>query len=367
MDDPVLQRIEACVLQFVTDLVQWYRAVNDGAVQDFEISDDDAPDATSVKHLISKQGLSLLCPQELLAEDETCGDPVQFSNPARTRKATGVLSVMAATHNLRLQGRHMCKRALYYSDVQLFGQQGASNDALHAMCSLLSVPQYLTNINPSSKGLYAGPLRYTRPDGSIAATEDAGQHLVPPGAYSLAHVSTTASFILVVEKDTIFSRLVEDGAPTALRCLLVTGKGYPDVATRQLVARLARDRPSLEILGLCDADPDGLGVLWTYKAGSDAMSRDKAALEAPRLRYVGMCIKDVPAGALRMPLSQHDRAKAGQLLGNPALGGEWRRELEEMLHAGEKAELEAMYKPGLLHLSRTWLPQVVSEALAGDR
>jgi hypothetical protein len=41
-----------------------------------------------------------------------------------------------------------------------------------------------------------------------------------------------ARFILVVEKDAIFQRLVEDRLFDAVPCVLITGRGMPDIASR---------------------------------------------------------------------------------------------------------------------------------------
>jgi hypothetical protein len=45
-----------------------------------------------------------------------------------------------------------------------------------------------------------------------------------------------ARFILVVEKDAIFQRLVEDRLFEALPCVLITGRGMPDIASRWALA-----------------------------------------------------------------------------------------------------------------------------------
>ncbi|KAF6777092.1 SPO11 meiotic protein covalently bound to DSB [Paragonimus kellicotti] len=78
-----------------------------------------------------------------------------------------------------------------------------------------------------------------------------------------------ARFVLVVEKDTIFQKLVNEGFyETYAPCLLMTAKGYPDLQTRCLLAELGRKFTKVPILGLFDADPHGLGVLCTYKYGT---------------------------------------------------------------------------------------------------
>jgi meiotic recombination protein SPO11 len=41
-----------------------------------------------------------------------------------------------------------------------------------------------------------------------------------------------ARFILVVEKDAVFQRLVEDRLFDELPCVIITGRGMPDIASR---------------------------------------------------------------------------------------------------------------------------------------
>jgi len=48
-------------------------------------------------------------------------------------------------------------------------------------------------------------------------------------------VTSTATCILVIEKEGIYTRLSEDRIFDSVPCILVTGKGYPDVATRAFV------------------------------------------------------------------------------------------------------------------------------------
>ncbi|KAG9306978.1 hypothetical protein G9A89_000892 [Geosiphon pyriformis] len=68
-------------------------------------------------------------------------------------------------------------------------------------------------------------------------------------------------------------------------CIMITGKGYPDLATRQLVKLIAdqikRNPPnwkkidhgyagqtSIPILGLFDNDPYGIDIFSVYRCGS---------------------------------------------------------------------------------------------------
>jgi len=73
-----------------------------------------------------------------------------------------------------------------------------------------------------------------------------------------------AEFVLIIEKDTIFQKLLEENCPRALNCILVTGKGYPDVATRMLVKMLS-EKLDLPVYIIVDADPFGVDIMLIYR------------------------------------------------------------------------------------------------------
>lgn len=58
-----------------------------------------------------------------------------------------------------------------------------------------------------------------------------------PLANSMPTPRVTARYILVVEKDCIFQRLVQDKLHERLPMVLVTAKGMPDLATRAFLCR----------------------------------------------------------------------------------------------------------------------------------
>ena len=71
-----------------------------------------------------------------------------------------------------------------------------------------------------------------------------------------------ARFVLVVEKDAIFQHLVEANFAAHNPCVLVTGRGFPDINTRDLVRKLACALGLGErVFGICDWNPFGFGVM----------------------------------------------------------------------------------------------------------
>ena len=53
-------------------------------------------------------------------------------------------------------------------------------------------------------------------------------------------------------------------------CILISGRGFPDLATRAMVHQLSH-RFQLPAFGLADSNPFGVALLMTYKLGSARM------------------------------------------------------------------------------------------------
>ncbi len=93
-------------------------------------------------------------------------------------------------------------------------------------------------------------------------------------------------YIIVVEKEGIFNRLTEDKLWERLPCVIVTGKGFPDSATRFFVASLSRSTNTTVVV-LCDWNPFGLSIYLTYRIGSISMAYDSANLAA-NAKWMGL-------------------------------------------------------------------------------
>jgi hypothetical protein len=59
-----------------------------------------------------------------------------------------------------------------------------------------------------------------------------GGKAIPPNIDKVEDMQSDAEFILLVEKDAAFMRLAEDRFYNKYKCVIVTAKGQPDVATR---------------------------------------------------------------------------------------------------------------------------------------
>ncbi|KAG7363820.1 hypothetical protein IV203_037021 [Nitzschia inconspicua] len=79
----------------------------------------------------------------------------------------------------------------------------------------------------------------------------------------LYSIQSDAICILVVEKEGVYMRLSDDKIFQRIPCILVTGKGFPDVATRQWVHCL-QQLLQIPAVGLY-CNPYGVSVLHTYQ------------------------------------------------------------------------------------------------------
>lgn len=141
--------------------------------------------------------------------------------------------------------------------------------------------------------------------------------------------------------------MCDDGFTQAFRCIIVTGCGFPDIATRALVHRVKSRLPHLKVLGLCDFNPFGLALLLTYKFGSKNMSLEGDGLSVPSLKWLGFRSAQVKSLELDPScfeeLSTYDQNKIVSLLGRSDLPESYIREIETMRAINKKCELEVMY------------------------
>lgn len=64
----------------------------------------------------------------------------------------------------------------------------------------------------------------------------------------MSNIRSDAKFVLLVEKDAAFMRLAEDRFYNTYPCIIITAKGQPDVATRQVIV----DVRALVDFNVCD-------------------------------------------------------------------------------------------------------------------
>ncbi|TCD62594.1 endodeoxyribonuclease [Steccherinum ochraceum] len=256
-------------------------------------------------------------------------------------------------HQALLNDVPTTKRDVYYKDVTLFKRQSIVDKLVDDIAATMSLCRSDMCIRASPKGLFSGSALtvHLKQGGTLYGTDCEATLIPTADEIARFDVNDDLRWVLVVEKEAIFQTLVHleltAHDATLGQGIIVTGKGYPDVATRQLVCTLSQNLPSsVPILGLMDADPFGVDILSVYKYGSAAMSHEAADLAAPRLQWIGILNSEFSELCLDrdslIPMSTHDEKKAMAMLRRKHMPKEWRRELQQMVFTRRKAEIEIL-------------------------
>ena len=262
---------------------------------------------------------------------------VRLHDPRRFLAYPRLWSLLRVVHAHCSEGRTVTNRGLYYllatADHALWGPNAPSAvaRALGECVRLLRCSRRAMGITTAGRGLAAGRLE-VREFGTSLGTDGvwrdfSGIHAPPyeiPGdidaveaMYTSGGVRVAASYALVVEKDSVFDRLRRERIWERVPLVLVTAKGFPDLATRAFLRGIQNRFPSVATLGLVDWNPSGALILRAYRSGSA-----RAALESARyaleVKWLGVRFADITAhvrdGAAAMPLTRLDRAKIRNLL-----------------------------------------------------
>lgn len=192
--------------------------------------------------------------------------------------------------------------------------------------------------------------------------------------------------VVIIEKEATFRPLLSSPhwarlAPELLavtvklhnhRALVLTdplqAKGYPDLASRKFLRRVADNSPHIPMFALVDFDPDGIAIMSTYKYGSSRLAHENVtstglpALCLPQLRWLGVqghhlyratgTERDFDSGPMFdaqgiMRLTPRDRRKACRMLEWDVCAEDgpepsWRSELQRMLMLNVKAEMQVL-------------------------
>ncbi|KAK1718234.1 Spo11/DNA topoisomerase VI subunit A [Colletotrichum lupini] len=291
--------------------------------------------------------------------------------PGRTAeeatKFTRIMRIMQLSLNALTEGRLITKRNIYYQDTDLFKRQSIVDNLVDDLAFTLGLGREDLGIVAASKGLVSGPIILRSRTSEVNASSSEHGILIPSARtvseidFGPAHwVLETSAFGLGI---------------------LVTGKGYPDLNTKQFVHLLHTAKPELPIFALVDFDCYGIAIMRCYSYGTRGHAHEKATT-VPSMQWLGIKSDDLafrqdatPShgpginGSQRRPgaslfdstssLTLRDRTRAINTIKEIEEDGtendqDCRRELQVMLFLGIKAEIQAVDNAG--DMSR-WLDE----------
>lgn len=182
--------------------------------------------------------------------------------------------------------------------------------------------------------------------------------LVPALKDILSVDMSSVCWILVIEKEATFRSVASNfWDRISTEGVIITGKGYPDLATRALLRFLSTASPrngfaSPPVYGLADFDPDGVAIMTVYKNGSKAMAHENEGHCVPQLQWLGLRSEHLLLGgndthAIQgiMMLTPRDRRKAIKMIEQAHIAEhtfDADLDLRRMLMLNVKAELQLL-------------------------
>ncbi|KAL4903503.1 hypothetical protein BDW74DRAFT_179919 [Aspergillus multicolor] len=276
------------------------------------------------------------------------------------------LRIISAIQDAVQAGLPVSTRDIYYSDPEFFGSQSVVSRFVDDLALTIGVERADLHVEAAAKGLVAGYYRMTTVRNEVIDVRESTEDCLIPRVQNIADLDISdAKWILIIEKEAVFRRLVRNNFHSHAasgKGILITGKGYPDLATRSFIRKIFESIPTQlawvqtpTFYALVDGDPDGMAIMSTYKYGSMAHVQENERLNLPSLRWLGLRTSEAVSGLgldgdeALIPLTERDRKKiAGMLSRSPvwAFDGpevEWRVELQRMLVLNVKAEIEIIY------------------------
>ena len=171
-----------------------------------------------------------------------------------------------------------------------------------------------------------------------------------------------ADYVLAIETGGMFDRLVENGFDEDSRALLIHLKGQPARSTRRLMKRLNVEK-NIPIYVFTDGDPWSFRIYGSIAYGAIKTAHISEHLAVPTAEYIGITASDILNYDLPTDkLTERDVAALVSEQKDPRFASEfWAQEIETMLNIGKKAEQQALAKYGLDYVTKTYLPEKLSE------
>ena len=270
-----------------------------------------------------------------------------------------VIAMLNLIHTNVRQGKTVTQREMYYcasaKEPLLFSKVVHVLNAIKDIAGLLRIDRGALNITSASKGLVVGlvSLRNDVTQTFVDCSKLDGSGFTIPGDLktieSLSIDASLCAFILVVEKDAVFNKLVQERIWERYPCAVVTAKGFPDLPTRAFLNRLALTgvQRTCKIYVLVDWNPSGLWIYSTYVTGGASNVNESTKYALRNAVFLGVSHEDILAAG-KVLTSKHTKKESRDIANalrrkRGPLYSTFKSELEQMHALGRKCEIEGLY------------------------
>jgi DNA topoisomerase-6 subunit A len=299
-----------------------------------------------------------------------------FFNVSMAKKFMQTFLVSDACKELIDSGKTTSIRDLYYitkhtigdTKQNTFEEQEESDPVIEDLEVALDALREELHLFASRKGSMVGPITIRDTGDTIDLRRmGSGGWAVPSIVEEnvIEFVRHEAKYVLLIEKDAVWTRFNEDKYWKREKCIILQGGGQPPRGVRRLVQRLHSEL-RLPVYVLVDNDPWGFYIYSVMKQGSINLAYESMRMAVPDARFIGLSSFDkvtykLPSN-VAIKMDDGDVARAKQMLAYPWFQAkQWQAEIQEMVKSGQKFELEALSRRGISFITEEYLPRKLKD------
>jgi len=300
----------------------------------------------------------------------------EFFNVGMAKKFMQTFLVAGACKELLESGKTTSIRDLFYmtkhtikgSKENTFDDQVESDPIIEDLEVALDALREELHLFAAKRGSMVGPMVIVDAGDEIDLSRmGSGGWSIPSITedYVIQFKKCEAEYILLVEKEAVWHRLNEDKFWRKHKCLLVTGNGQATRGVRRLLQRMATEL-KLPLYVLVDNDPWGLYIYSVIKQGSISLAYESMRMAVPGARFLGLRSRDFKKFKLsddvKIDLVKEDITRAKQMLGYPWFSAKhWQEEINDLLKAGFKMEIEALSNKDISFVTDVYVPEKIAK------
>ena len=286
--------------------------------------------------------------------------------------ASGCKKLLTQGKSTSLRGMfYMLKHTIDGTKENTFDDQAESDTIIEDLEVLLATIREELHLYAKTAGTMVGNITIVdRGDTIDCSHMGSGGYGIPSIVESdvieLDPKKCAATFVLHVEKDTVWQRFNEDRFWQKHNCILTHGGGQPPRGVRRLLHRLHYEL-KLPIYCLLDNDPWGYYIYSVIKQGSINLAFESQRMAVPDARYIGLRSNDFErcqlSNDVKLALNEIDRKRARQIAEYPWFSKkrDWQREIEKMLKNDFKLEVESLTSKDISYVTEEYVPARLAE------
>jgi len=264
-------------------------------------------------------------------------------------------------------------REVYYIsenwDVAKFNEQAESDRLIEDLEIVTGLQREDFHIRPEEDGAAIfGPLRIKeqtrRGEREIHCQEDVGEagYQIPFNVDNIQFLDHDAKIIMAIETGGMYARLIENGFDDDFGALLVHIKGQPARSTRRMIKKL-NEKLNLPVVVFTDGDPWSYRIFASIAYGAIKSAHLSDQLVTPSARFLGVQPSDIVDYELSTDrLTDQDIHALRSELTDPRFKTPyWEKQINLQLELKRKAEQQAFAGKGLDYVTKTYLPERLSE------